>query len=169
MADERRVRRAVGRGLVGRAARVARAVGRGIRSMAGVVKTWRCGLLIIAMAGLPCAASATTTTLAEFPLSANSGPTSIATGPDGNLWFTESGESRRISPGGAITGFSLPANNDPLGIAAGPDGNLWFTVFGTAKIGQITPAGVIREFGPAPAGPVGPIIAGPDGNLWFTE
>jgi hypothetical protein len=60
--------------------------------MAGVVKTWRCGLLIIVTAGLPCAASATTTTLAEFSIAANSGPTSITTGPDGNLWFTENAE-----------------------------------------------------------------------------
>ena len=55
----------------------------------------------------------------------------IAPGPDGNVWFTDSGSTKgigRITPAGAITEFSagLPATSKPAGLAAGPDGNLWF-------------------------------------------
>src|SRR5262245_38182118 len=98
--------------------------------MARVVKTRLCSVLIIAMAGLPCAVSASTTTLTEFPLSANSRPTSITTGPDGNLWFTEGigNQIGRITSAGAVTEFAIPtAGSQPLSITAGPDGNVWFT------------------------------------------
>jgi streptogramin lyase len=69
------------------------------------------------------------------------GPWGIAPGPDGNVWFTESGfnttEGRsstgkaigRITPSGTITYFSpgLIVGSGPGGLAAAPDGKLWFT------------------------------------------
>jgi streptogramin lyase len=114
--------------------------------------------------------------------------TSITAGPDGNLWFTESGVTDgrigRITRTGEITEFSagLSAGAGPSEITAGPDGNLWFAeaypgvnadgesrTFG--RIGRITPKGVITEFsaGITPGSSVGGITAGPDANLWFTE
>lgn len=103
----------------------------------------------------------------------------IVSGPDGNLWFTETHENRigRITPSGSITEFSIPTTQvlngiamEVLtgGIAVGPDGNLWFTE--ENKFGRITPSGTITEFplstsGSVPSG----ITGGPDGNLWFTE
>jgi streptogramin lyase len=110
----------------------------------------------------------------EFPIpTPNSGPTGIATGPDGNLWFTETsaGKIGRITTGGTVSEFALPNPRDePEGIAQGPDGNLWFTeVFGDA-IGRISTNGEITEF-PLPSEvsrPTG-IASGPDRNLWFTE
>ena len=101
----------------------------------------------------------------------------ITTGPDGNLWFTESKPFKigRITPQGAISEFPIAtsplANAFVTDIAAGPDGNLWFTaVNGVSKIGRVTPQGVFAEFSlPSPDGdPVG-IVAGPDKALWFTE
>src|SRR5204862_254936 len=56
-------------------------------------------------------------------------PTDIATGPDGNLWFTEARGNKigRITTDGVITEFHVPTPGSfPVGIAAGPDGNLWF-------------------------------------------
>ena len=107
----------------------------------------------------------------EFSIpTAHSGPDEIAAGPDGSLWFTESGGSQigRITPTGELTEYSVPtADGQPEGIAAGPDGNLWFTDGG---IGRITPAGQITEY-PIPAADADPgeIVAGPDDNLWFTD
>jgi virginiamycin B lyase len=82
------------------------------------------------------------------------GEKQLATGPDGNLWFTEctvdSGERQcinsgigRITPGGQIAEFPLPMPSNQLGeIIAGPDGNLWFTendhTDGIGLIGRIT-------------------------------
>jgi RHS repeat-associated protein len=105
---------------------------------------------------------------------ANSGPSGITYGPDGNVWFVEAntGKIGRIAPDGTITEFALPSpGSRPLGITTGPDGNLWFTEFNANRIGMITPDGsTILEFIlPTPnSGPEG-IVAGPDGNLWFTE
>jgi len=124
-------------------------------------------------------------------------PAGITKGPDGNLWFTESGSGRigRMTPAGVVTEFAVPkvpapagsppgtpATPPPLGaITIGPDGALWFTGV-PGEIGRITTAGVVTEFAvpavPPPAGsPAGTattpasisaITAGPDGALWFT-
>jgi len=101
----------------------------------------------------------------------------ITTGPDGNLWFTETNANQigRITPSGTITEFPIPAPFTNLAaITSGPDGNLWFTnwfPFGIPigsglgpEVGRITTAGLVSETaGPAGVG----ITAGPDGNLWI--
>jgi LPXTG-motif cell wall-anchored protein len=115
-------------------------------------------------------------TINEFSIpTPTSCATGIATGSDGNLWFTEKCGNKigRITPAGVITEFTIPTvNSDPHGITAGPDGNIWFTESNSNygnKIGRITPSGVITEFPlPASSCPHG-ITAGPDGNLWFAE
>ncbi len=109
----------------------------------------------------------------------------LATGEDGNLWFTQSDSTTdpeggpfkigRITPSGEIAYFAI--HQEPYGIAAGPDGNLWFTeIFGQcssekelgSKVARITPSGQITEF-PLLNEFSHPysITAGPDGNLWF--
>ena len=109
---------------------------------------------------------------AEFPIPTAGNPQGIATGPDGNLWFTEAGANKigRITQQGTITEFPIPTATSPDGIAAGPDGNLWFTEAGADKIGRITPQGTVTEF-PIPTANSRPdgIAVGPDGNVWFTE
>ncbi len=61
------------------------------------------------------------------------GPGGIATGPDGNLWFTERNLDRigRITPAGVVTEFGTGISPDAnlRRITAGPDGNLWFTEY----------------------------------------
>jgi streptogramin lyase len=109
----------------------------------------------------------------SFPLPhKESGPDSIALGPDGNLWFTEYFGNRigRITPAGVITEFDLPIETGkPKGIAAGPDGNLWFTE--ASGVASITPNGVIAAY-PVVAPRTGDrpwlITGGPDGRVWFT-
>jgi len=112
---------------------------------------------------------------AEFPVAgpSDSRNADIVTGPDGNLWTTQSNGNRivRITPAGAATAFPLPSESSyPQGITSGPDGNVWFTEFVGHSIGRITPAGVITEFSLSDSinYPQG-ITSGPDGNLWFTE
>jgi streptogramin lyase len=129
-------------------------------------------LLAALLATLPSVAWASPT-ISEF-LTGN-GPGEATAGPDGNVWFVESGANKigRLTTSGSLTEFSagLSANAGLVGITAGPDGNLWFTESSANRIGRITPAGVITEFstgittGSAPHG----IATGPDGNLWFTE
>src|SRR3954467_11878894 len=76
-------------------------------------------------------------------------PLTIAKGPDGALWFTESAKNRigRITRHGTVREFRLPQpGSGPGQIAVGPDGALWFTEAGGNRIGRITTAGQVSEF-----------------------
>jgi streptogramin lyase len=121
----------------------------------------------------------TTGTITEF-LQGQVPPNAIATGSDGNLWFTAFSAPVvfRIKPDGTQT--ELPSQpcapqlpHDPCvpqEITAGPDGNLWFT--GSCKasgcVGRLTTTGAVTVFPTGGADPTA-ITAGPDGALWFTE
>ncbi len=87
----------------------------------------------------------------EFALpNANSGPTTITFGSDGNLWFTESSGNRigRIAPDGSgLQEFALPhAGSAPRIIALGSDKNIWFSEHEGSRIGRMSPKGQLVEF-----------------------
>ena len=112
------------------------------------------------------------------------GPNDIVAGPDGNLWFTDSGgfqsvnkpDIGKITPSGTITEYELPgACNEPGQIIVGPDNNLWVAESGKGPfcgaIARVTTSGTITEFSSTfneAVGWPGSIVSGPDGNLWFT-
>jgi streptogramin lyase len=105
----------------------------------------------------------------------NSGPAGITVGPDGHLWFTESGSDKigRITTTGVVNReYSIPGTGSaktPLSIITGPDNALWFTEGTSNHVGRITTAGTLTEF-PISAlyyGTVG-ITVGPDNRLWST-
>ena len=102
-------------------------------------------------------------------------PEAIAAGPDGNMWFTDSGAHPaigRITPSGQITLFTtdLEAGAALGAIAMGPDGNMWFTQAGAhPAIGRVTSSGTITLFRSALSHAPEGIAAGPEGNMWFTE
>ena len=87
-------------------------------------------------------------TVTNFPGSGIRSPEGIASGPDGNLWFTNVANSSigRITPEGEIANFTGEGIERPTGITAGPDGNLWFTNNGNSSIGRITPDGEVDNF-----------------------
>ncbi len=109
---------------------------------------------------------------------AGEGANAIASGPDGNMWFTNNANNSigRITPTGAVTYFAVPTTSASastggpglFAIAAGPDGNMWFTEFYENLVGKITPSGVITTY-PVPTANAMPygVTAGPDGNIWF--
>ncbi len=121
-------------------------------------------------------------------LPVGSSPGSLATGPDGNLWFINSVcppsnspctsvAIGRITPSGVITLFTrgLPAGATPNELVGGPDGNLWFTYFATGTfsrgaLGRITPHGTVTLFtrGLSAARHPSGLTVGTGGTLWFT-
>lgn len=146
-------------------------------------RTWRrlgVGLMVgMLMATVP-AGSASAAPVGEFT-TYNLGPAgyggdAIASGPDGNMWFTNNANNSigRITPAGAVSYFPVPSSpsltsgTGLFAIAAGPDGNMWFTGFYANLVGKITPSGAITTYQvpTLDAFPLG-ITAGPDGNLWF--
>src|SRR5258707_4191592 len=92
--------------------------------------------------------------MTDFSAGLNPGsrPGTITPGPDGNLWFADTGTQSaigRITPTGTITQFHAGLNPGSLpgAIVAGPDGNLWFTdQTDPPAIGRIPPTGTIPEF-----------------------
>jgi streptogramin lyase/nitroreductase len=139
-------------------------------------------------------------TITEYPITVGTprpyaeseytGPTSIAQGADGNMWFTDqhrNSEGRRfigrVTASGDITEFwipigrraELPEASVPQGIALGADGSMWFTddganTAGRNLIGRITASGAITEYPiPTPGSMPGGIALGADGNMWFSE
>jgi virginiamycin B lyase len=107
----------------------------------------------------------------EFSISSSAYyPDRITTGPDGNLWFTESGNIGRVTTAGVVTEFPLPTGTShTFGIVTGADGNLWFTTSLDAQLGRITTAGIITDF-PLAANRQGEGIAsGVGGDLWIAD
>ena len=108
--------------------------------------------------------------ISTFAVTAESG--AFATGPDGTLWFSDSGTNRigRITTDGHITEFAIPTkDSSPAQMTSGPDGAIWFSE-GIGKIGRITTNGTITEFAiPAKYSSPDQIIAGADGAIWFAD
>jgi len=103
-------------------------------------------------------------------------PGDIASGPDGNLWFTSPSSAIGVirTDGTLKTVFPVPNTLGPPSLSAtlvtGPDGNVWFCEYGTGNIGRLTPTGALTEFNaPGVDGIPFTITVGPDGALWFTE
>jgi virginiamycin B lyase len=98
-------------------------------------------------------------------------PSGIVTGPDGALWFTDSGivgSIGRMTTAGVLTTFTDPSISAPQQITVGPDGALWFTNFNGGSIGRITTTGAVSSYtAPGLTHPYS-ITADADGALWFT-
>ena len=97
------------------------------------------------------------------------GPTHLAVGPLGTIWYvdgTQVGTVLAALPHTLSLVTSVASAGD---IIAGPDGNMWVTVPSNGMVVRIV-AGlppVVTSI-QLPSGPMG-ITAGPDGSLWFTE
>jgi streptogramin lyase len=98
-------------------------------------------------------------------------PSGIASGSDGALWFTNTGNNSigRITTSGVVSSYGDPTINGPSGITSGPDAALWFTNESSNSIGRITTSGAVSNFtDPSISDPVD-IAAGSDGALWFVN
>lgn len=133
-------------------------------------------LALSALAASMAPARAIGEVISEFDIpTGSSGALQIAAGPDGAMWFTESGAGYskigRVTTDGVFTEFLPPTPaSQPTGIAKGPDGAMWFTELGANQIGRITVDGTFSEFAiPTAASQPYGIAAGPDGAMWFVE
>jgi virginiamycin B lyase len=113
-------------------------------------------------------------TITEFPTAPGSRPLAIVAGPDGALWFTQTGANKigRMSTDGVLTDeWTVPTPNSSLdGIAIGPDGSVWFAEVLGNKIGRLRPDRTIVEYAvPTLDSRPTEVAVGPDGNVWFTE
>ena len=122
-------------------------------------------------------------TLFPLPTPLSSSGEHIASGPDGNLWYTRSpGFIGRITQEGVGTEFPVMGTGGLFGIAGGNDGAVWFTRSGGGAgdnaIDRITATGNASRVVQLPTSqtmiPDPPdnmplaITAGPDGNMYYT-
>lgn len=119
----------------------------------------------------------------EFPIpTSGSQPSNIVAGPDGNLWFTETGANAigKLDPTtGQVTEIPIPTPGaGPLDITAGPVGSnaMYFTESTGSAIGVVDvtndsiseiPIPIVGTTVGTPS-PFG-ITLGSDGNIWFTD
>src|SRR5262249_9513449 len=112
-------------------------------------------------------------TINEFPVAAGSAPIGIATGPDGNLYYTEQTASTNAigvmdTSGNVLAEFPIPTpNSHSQMIIAGPDGNMWFAEINGGNLASISTDGLgtITEYA-LPSGNAPLFLAvGPDGNI----
>ena len=107
------------------------------------------------------------------PVGVQAAPTSIVTGPDGALWFTESSADAigRITTAGVISQFPT-SGLQPESITLGPDHAIWFTDTSNENtIDRLDANGLVTTKIKLPenfAWPTG-LTTGPDGALWFAE
>jgi streptogramin lyase len=110
-----------------------------------------------------------------FPLpNPSSIPQYITSGPDGNLWFVDSGTNgvgKMDTSGDTLAEYPIPTpNSNPSAIIAGPDGNVWFlenTSFGA--VAKITTSGKVTEYPVQIQAYQNGIAAGSDGAIWFAQ
>lgn len=115
----------------------------------------------------------------EYPIPIETTPYGMTTGPDGKIWFVDSGNhtggtfiGRMATTGASSSAEVVKLPTADLGLAAtlGPDGNMWVAQdshidkvpLGVGETSQITsyPMG-------SGTGGYGSIVSGPDGRLWF--
>jgi len=135
------------------------------------------GMVVLAFPTTAKEAAAQGPLIVEFAVPGN--PNGIATGPDGNLWFTDptNNSVHRFNSDRTVTDYPIPGTNvNPGEITAGPDGNIWYLEHNTqgttppiAYIGRITTAGVATQYPTGSGGFLSGLAVGPDGNLWFNE
>src|SRR6185369_509228 len=94
----------------------------------------------------------------------------IISGPDGNIWFSESapGKIARMAPSsGAYSPFQVRAFY-PEGIVGDTNGHIWYALKDGAAIGRIGLDGSGNMEFPLSSGTADPgaLIFGPDNNLW---
>ena len=78
-------------------------------------------------------------------------PTGITTGPDGNLWFTNSQNHTigRITPAGVVSNYSGVGIRGPHSIVVGPDGSLWSSPTSETARSAASPRAVPSRTSPA--------------------
>jgi streptogramin lyase len=121
-------------------------------------------------------------TITEYPIAVETTPYAITAGPEGKIWFVDSGNHSvgtasvgRMTTSGAMSASDVVEFPNPdlgEGITLGPDGNMWVeqdahldrVPLSVSATGQIT----AYEYGPgAKTGGTGSITVGPDNRLWM--
>jgi streptogramin lyase len=101
----------------------------------------------------------------------SSGPTLIALGGDGRLWFTEYAGNKvgAMTTAGVFTEFNVPtAASQPFGITPAPLAGLYVFEFGSGRFAIVDYNGPVVEQGDFGTEKPKMGVAGPDGRVWVS-
>ncbi|MCW2986696.1 MAG: hypothetical protein JWR63_4266 [Conexibacter sp.] len=123
------------------------------------------------LAKVPVAATQTSDITSYTLSSGNGGFASIASGPDGRLWFGQNQLMGTSTTGGATGTYSTSASTTITGVLVGPDSKIWYAAGNTIARMSTTGVSGPGDVFTLPAGNSGIfwMTVGPDGNVWFTQ
>jgi streptogramin lyase len=132
---------------------------------------------LVVMAVLGGSAGAARPTITSYPAAPSSyGLPVVAeqliTGPDGNVWYTDSSSNLwRMTIGShQVTQFPVMGTNPSTNGLVSAYGGVWFTDETNGGIGCVTPDGSQNaSFRSVEQDTLDAITLGPDGNLWFVD
>ena len=99
-------------------------------------------------------------------------PFSITKGPDGNIWFTDQGNSTvyAVNPVTQSLAYDYSiSGSDLFGITTGSDGALWASDQGLSTIDRVTTAGLITQYPFPSCGCPEGITSDSAGELWVMD
>ena len=115
-----------------------------------------------------------TVTLYLLDSSNNRQPNGIVYGPDGNIWFVESGDGevdKFVPSTQTFTRYAIPSgtSSNPQDIVS--DGtNLWISEESSNKIAKVSTSGSFTEYTvPTSSSQPFGVTVGSDGSIWFSE
>lgn len=113
------------------------------------------------------------TDFVEYPMTVASDiPTTVATAPDGTVWFTIgfSDAVGMIRDGKLVRLPKGKKSVEPVGLGVDAQGVAWYTDPTEVQISRIVPSGEIKSFPlGTPISRLGRLAIAPDGAVWFAE
>ncbi len=96
-------------------------------------------------------------------------PYGIATGPDGNIWFTDQSNNtlNAINPSGGSTIYQYSVSGSLYDLTTGSDGALWVADQSNEGADRVTTSGNVTSY-PFTGTPEG-IITAADGTMWIAD
>ncbi|MBV9648460.1 MAG: hypothetical protein JO043_13415 [Candidatus Eremiobacteraeota bacterium] len=111
--------------------------------------------------------------LVEFAGPPNGSPESIATGPDGDIWYVDFGARHDVirmnAQGHIVARYHTPGRH-AVKLGVGTNGVMWYDALGRrSAVGTITASGIVKHLLGGPAYIPGPLVLGPDGRMWVSD
>ena len=92
------------------------------------------------------------------------GPTALAAGADGNVWFVAGSSVGRLEPDGDIVSYLLDYRVQATDLVSDP-GGIWFIA--GRSIGRLTFDGELTSYRSGLTADPTELAVGPDGRIWF--
>lgn len=132
------------------------------------------------LAGTGGSALAAPGVITHYPTPKPSSPYGVAVGPDGRIWWSESGNAAapgigRMATDGSVVApapINLPAASLGGALAIGPDGNMWVQQdnhLAKVPVGVTQTSDITSYTLSSGTGGFSTIAAGPDGRLWYGQ